>query len=76
VRLYAHAIISAGTRIRRILRDEIYIIFPSIYIKTAALYRQFQCVYTLFMLLVTCNNTVLFIPILNYKNSTMSHGLV
>jgi hypothetical protein len=51
--LYAHAtnvIISSGTRI--IIRDEIYIIFPSIFINTAAKYRQFQCVYTLFMPLV------------------------
>jgi hypothetical protein len=55
VRLSAHAInaiIWAGTRI--IIRDEIYTIFPSVYINIAAKYRPFQCVYTLFMPLVAC----------------------
>jgi hypothetical protein len=66
VRLSAHAInaiISAGTCI--IIKDKTYIIFPSIYINAAAKYRQFQCVYTLFMPLVACGlyiyNTVIFI---------------
>jgi hypothetical protein len=61
VRLSAHAInaiISAGTCI--IIKDKIYIIFPSIYIlNAAAKYRQFQCVYTLFMPLVACGLYIL-----------------
>ena len=66
MRLSAHvinAIIWAGTRI--IIRDE------SIYINIEAKYRQFQCVYTLFMPLVACGFYILLNQILNNTVSVL-----